>query len=146
MPVDLFFFGFFFFFFQGKQIECSGLCISGQTIRDATENLRRYPNPENMKFIANIGSVDILHGRDLPDMCQDYINLTKVCENRNIQLIITTLAPLANRMHLFNDAQKLTKFNEFLMNRLSNKFQVIDITPCTSCPKSNKVLFECYQP
>lgn len=99
-----------------------------------------------MKIIVNLGSVDILHGRDLPDMCQDFINLTEVCEVRKIQMIVTTLAPLANRMYCFNDTTKTMKFNDFLMKRLPKNFEVIDIAPCTMHLNSNKILYECYQP
>lgn len=132
--------------FEGKQIHRSGMCISGQRIRDATERLKRYPNTDNMKIIANLGTVDILHGRDLADMCQDYINLVKVCYARHIEIVITTLAPIANRLHLPNDVRKFHEFNEFLVKRFSKQHLVIDIELCMTSPKTGKILFDCYQP
>lgn len=97
-----------------------------------------------MKIVINLGTIDILHGRDLTDMCQDYTNLVKVCFQRNIQIVITTLAPIANRMHIDGDVHKLHDFNEWLINRFSGKHQVIDITDCM-CEKNGKLWFDCYQ-
>ncbi|XP_031639356.1 maternal effect protein oskar-like [Contarinia nasturtii] len=133
-------------FTNRKQIHRSGLCISGQRIRDATERIKRYPHTDNMKIIVNLGTVDILHGRDLSDMCQDYMNLVKMCYHRNIQIVITTLAPIANRMHIEDDVNKWHDFNRFLLTKFANKHQVIDIKHCMLCPKTGKVWFECYQP
>lgn len=129
--------------FIGKQIHRSGLCVSGQSIRDACERIKRYPHPDNMKIIANLGTVDILHGRDLADMYQDYYNLVKVCNTRGIEIVITTLPPIANRLHLRSDVQKLNDFNDFLL-KLKNQL-VIDIRSCMTCPATGKVLFDCYQ-
>lgn len=96
--------------------------------------------------MVNLGTVDILHGRDLADMCQDYINLVKVCNNRKIDMVITTLAPIGNRMHIETDKKKWREFNEFLVKRYSNKMLVIDIVPCMTTYNKDKILYECYQP
>lgn len=97
-----------------------------------------------MKIIVNLGSVDILHGNDLTDLCQDFKELVKECQRRRIQPIITTLAPLANRLHC--TAEKLRKFNEFLIKEFSDRFCVIDITPCLVDKLSGRLMFSCYQP
>lgn len=131
--------------FKGKRIHRSGLCISGQRIRDATERLKRCSCTDNMKIIVNLGTVDILHGRDLSDMCQDYINLVNFCQYRNIKIVITTLPPIANRLHVEADVKKWCDFNEFLIKRFSNKMLVVDIVPTMMCVKTSKVLFDCYQ-
>lgn len=130
----------------GKGIQRNGLCISGQSIRDATERIERLPEQSNMKIVVNLGSIDILHGSDLTDMCQDYKELMKVCERRRIETVITTLAPLANRRHCSNDTKKLHQFNEFLMKQFSGKFCVIDITSCLVDGGTHKLMFACYQP
>lgn len=130
----------------GKGIHRSGLCISGQSIRDALDRIKRYPDLSNTKIIVNLGSIDILHGRDLTDVCQDFKDLMKECQRRRIQPIITTLAPLANRLYCPNDAKKLRQFNEFLLDEFSGKFRVIDITSCLVDKKSGKLMFSCYQP
>lgn len=131
---------------SGRRIQKSGYCISGQTIRDATDRIKRITHSNNMKIIVNLGTVDILHGRDLADMCQDYLNLIKYCERRNITIIATTLAPLANRKFCAGDTEKWQEFNKFLMKRVAGKIQVIDIVGCMECQKTGKVLFDCYQP
>lgn len=99
-----------------------------------------------MKIIVNLGSVDILHGNDLADMCEDFKALMVECKRRHIQPIITTLAPLANRLHCQNDVKKLRQFNEFLVNQFSDKFHVIDITQYFVDKTTGKVMFSCYQP
>lgn len=131
---------------SGKQIHRSGFCISGQRISAATDRLKRFPHTDNMRIIVNLGTVDILHGRDLNDMCHDYMNLVKVCYHRNINIVITTLAPIANRLHNITDVQKWRDFNEFLVNKFGDKYQVIDIAKCMICPKTGKTLFDCFQP
>lgn len=130
----------------GKRIHRSGLCISGQSIHDATERIRRLPVQSNMKMIINLGSIDILHGNDLTDMCQNYKELVKVCDRRRIEIVITTLAPLANRLHCKCDTMKLHQFNEFLVKQFSTNYRVIDITSCMVNEVTDKLLFSCYQP
>lgn len=132
---------------QGKNIQRSGFCVSGQRIRDATDRLKQFPNTDNMKIIVNLGTVDILHGRFITDMCQDYINLVKLCAHRGIEVIITTLAPIGNRLHVKDDVKKLNDFNTFLYNKFRNTHQIIDITACMVNPKTGKTFIETtYQP
>lgn len=121
------------------------MCISGQSIRNATERIKRYPYTENMKIISNLGAVDILHGRELSDVCQDYVNFIKICDHRGIKAVITTIPPLANRLHS-QDEQTRHELNYFLKKRFSQTHLVIDIEPCMVCSESGKVLFDCYQP
>lgn len=130
----------------GRGINRSGLCISGQSIRDATDRIKRYPEQSNMKIIVNLGSVDILHGSDLSDVCQGFKELMRECQRRRIQPIITTLAPLANRLYCQEEVKKVRQFNEFLVNEFSGQFRVIDITSCLADKKTGKLMFCCYQP
>lgn len=121
--------------------------MSGQRIRDATERLKRFPNTDNMKIIVNLGTVDILHGRYQSDMCQDYINLVKLCSNRGIEVIITTLAPIGNRLHDKDDVKKLNDFNKFLINKFGSSHQVIDINACMVNKTNGRTFIETtYQP
>lgn len=99
-----------------------------------------------MKLIINIGSVDILHGVSLSDMCNDFINLVRLCDRRNIFIVITTLAPLGNRLHNTEDVDKLIKFNQFLIGTFSSKHPVIDLTKCMLCQAQNTIYMGCYQP
>lgn len=130
----------------GNGISQIGLCVSGQTIRDALSRLHNYPNVDRMKLIINIGSVDILHGTGLSDMCNDFINLVRLCERRNIYIVITTLAPLGNRLHVKEEVERLKKFNQFLISTFASKHQVVDVTKCMLDPTQNAVYMGCYQP
>lgn len=161
---------FFVFVCVENNINRSGLCISGQSIRVATENLQRFPNVKNMKIITNLGAVDILHGRDMSgncrnqiyytiiwqivmwlrlsnyttDICQDYKNLVKVCENRGIDIVLTTVPPLGNRLFGEEDKRKRNEMNEFIKKQFSPMHPVIDIEPCM-VSTHGKVLYDCYQ-
>lgn len=118
-----------------------GLCVSGQTIRSAATRLHQR---ENIKIILNIGSVDLLHGRDFVDMREHFINLMQVCKQQNIQVIITTLAPLANVLHAEDLRAKFDAFNQFLIRTYSKSHTVIDISNCMINRRTHKVMFECY--
>lgn len=126
---------------EGSVIHC-GLCVSGQTIRSAAKNLRNY---SNIKIILNIGSVDLLHGRDFVDMREDFRRLMQICRERNIQVIITTLAPLANALNAEGLREKYNAFNDFLFRTYSRSHKVIEIHKCMIDFESQKTLFECYQ-
>lgn len=100
----------------------------------------------NVKFndylILNIGSVDLLQGRNFIEMRNDFVELYSELENRGIHTVVTTLAPLAN-MLFSKDIQKTwQQFNSYLTANYSN---VIDIA-CCFVSNTDRVLFECYQP
>lgn len=122
-----------------------GLCVSGQTIAEAKARILRLSDTRNMRLIINIGSFDILNNHLMGDICNDYIDLVKTCRKRNIQIVITTLAPLVNQLFDESSCQKLKLFNEFLINRFSSKYNVIDISSCMYTPGTNRVSFGCYQ-
>lgn len=126
---------------EGRVRHC-GLCVSGQTIRSAAKNLR---NCANIKIILNIGSVDLLHGRDFVDMRADFVRLMQVCAERNIRVIITTLPPLANALNEEGLRAKQKAFNDFLIRTYSRSHNVIEIHKCMIDFKSQKTLFDCYQ-
>lgn len=117
--------------------------MSGQTIKSAAKRLRYC---SNIKIILNVGSVDLLHGRDFVDMRGDFMQLMQICKERNIQVIITTLAPLANKLDAEDLRPKYDAFNKFLIQTYSRSHKVIDIKKCMVDPRSQKVIFECYQP
>lgn len=99
-----------------------------------------------MKIILNVGSVDLLHGRDFLDMREDFMYLMRVCEERNIQVIITTVAPLANTLNSSDTCSKYHAFNQFLVQTYSHSHKVLQIHECLLDVRSGKVLFDCYQP
>lgn len=126
---------------EGSVKQC-GLCVSGQTIQSATNRLRYC---KNIKIVLNIGSVDLLHGRDFVDMRDDFTRLMQVCQERNIQVVITTLAPLANVLNAEGLREKFDQFNKFLIQTYSRSHKVIEIHKCMIDPKSLKTIFDCYR-
>lgn len=71
--------------------------------------------------------MDILHGHELVEMCNDFEHLIEVCENRGVQPIITTLAPLANTGHSPHMFEKLRQFNVFIIEKYFTQYEIIDI-------------------
>lgn len=126
----------------GKVRYC-GLCVSGQTIKSAAKRLR---NCAKIKIILNVGSVDLLHGRDFIEMRNDFGQLIQICRERNIQVIITTLAPLANKLDSEDLRRKYDAFNRYLIQSYSRSHKVIDIKKCMVDARSQKIIFDCYQP
>lgn len=128
--------------FAEGQIRHCGLSVSGQTIEAAANRLRNF---NNIKIILNIGSVDLLHGRDVIEMRRDFDRLIRICNERRIQVVITTLAPLANTFHLEVLQEKWSAFNEYLLKTYSRSHNVIDIRGCMMDAKGQRILFDCYQ-
>lgn len=118
-----------------------GQCVSGLSIEAATKRMRGITNA---RIILNVGSIDILHGRDSVDMHKHFANLVNTCRRQNIDLIITTLAPLANRIHLREIANQVKSFNQHLIKKYSATFKVIDINQCM-VDKNGYTIFACYQ-
>lgn len=128
----------------GKLDNC-GLCISGQTIAEATARISRFSDTNNMRLIINIGSFDIMTNRFMVDICNDYINLVKTCRKRNIDIVITTLAPIFHLLFDESSRQKMEKFNDFLISKFGSMYPVIDIAHRMKSERTNKVSLGCYQ-
>lgn len=124
-------------------IKRSGLCISGQTIGDAANYVAKLLNPIDDYVIVNIGSVDLLHGREFADMKCDFERLLAAFQSRHIQPVITTLAPLANHGHEQDTRRKWTLFNAYLLKEFPS--HVLDITSCFTSG-NGQTLHDCYQP
>lgn len=92
--------------------------------------------------ILNVGSIDLLHGHDLIDMKNDFLDLYIELESRGIEPVVTTLAPLANMCFSKDIQMKWQGFNFFLINNFPN---VLDIASCF-LSNTQRVLFDCYQP
>lgn len=75
-------------------------------------------------------------------MQSDFVDLMSVFANLRIQPIITTLAPLANCGHSPEMREKLDKFNDFLKK---NYWVCLDLFDCL-VDRSNRTLYDCYQP
>lgn len=120
---------FLLLFFQFRKTDNGiGFCVSGQTISSATKQIELAHYFKASHLILNVGSVDILNGQSLDDMCTDFDRLIRVCELRGCVPIVTTLAPIANNKHhsmVIHD--KLNAFNFYLLNNYSPKYPFIDI-------------------
>lgn len=101
----------------------SGSCVSGQTIKEASAVCQGLD--DNQMIIVNIGSTDILNGKELVDILLEMMTLMKICAKKSIIPILTTLAPLGHR-NKGNRSEVLQAFNEFLRDNPYN-FPVIDI-------------------
>lgn len=130
-------------FAPGKKVYQSGLCVSGQTISDAS---LRVSTAESLApyVIINIGSVDILNGKPLVRMESDAIRLTEAIRARNSIPIWTSLAPLGNYNHQPQIASKVKRFNEFLERTMSEN-HYIDVSGRVK-NTNGKTLYDCYQP
>lgn len=129
-------------FFSGrKRLKKLGLCASGQTIKKLTKRIQSHTHiSENV--LINIGSVDILQGRDLLDMQQDFFELIDELRYHNLYAVFTTVAPLANCFYQTEVKKKVARFNQFIKKTTEN---VIDISGCFLNEKG-KILYDFYQP
>lgn len=118
-----------------------GHCVSGQGIRKAINNISRTINAIRCdRAIINLGSIDLLQGREIVDMTRDMVHLYNLLCEKNIHPIFTTIPALANQMHNPRIQQNRIYFNNFLMK----KFDCIDIDICF-LSNLNEVSFELYQ-
>lgn len=121
-----------------QRVYQSGLCISGQTIRGAANRILQLPRDEDV--IINVGSVDLLHGRNLYDMYEDFIFLERCCLLRDINPIMTTLVPIANQMHNKALQLKLLVFNDKIRNC---GFDYIDLYDCMV--RDGSLMMSCFK-
>uniref|UniRef100_A0A182MQQ1 OSK domain-containing protein n=1 Tax=Anopheles culicifacies TaxID=139723 RepID=A0A182MQQ1_9DIPT len=130
-----------FSFDRGHQIDMSGLCISGLTLAEAAKRVEMAPFIAD-HVLVNVGTVDLLHGREMIDLIHDFNQLVARFRERNVEPIMTTLAPIANSGGRTPMADRLLKLNEYI---------------CRTCPRTidlwknfvhanGTVRFECYQP
>lgn len=124
----------------------SGLCKSGLSIRGAISMLQSIAYIKTPSIIINVGSIDIMHGRDLVEMRLDYKELVDLCVKRNIRPIITTLAPLANtsHYHLRDMREKLILFNNHLLDHYYHKHHVINLWSRMTTPRG-RTIFEYFE-
>lgn len=130
--------------FLENGVQKAGLCVSGLDIPTAAKLIEFTPHFKSSNVLINVGSVDILHDHLLYDMCRDFDHLVRMCENRGIRPIITTLAPLANSSHSPEMRDKLLKFNAYLWNKYSAVYPMIDIWSLMVKP-SGRIDFNCYE-
>lgn len=91
----------------------SGLCVSGMTISMATNRLRAIRNHKFERVLIYLGSFDIINGRELIELMNDFDELIEVCKKKQLKAIACTLAPLP--LHEYgNRLDTLKGFNKYL--------------------------------
>lgn len=113
--------------FTDNGVQQIGFCVSGQTISGAAKHIEMAQYFKASHLILNVGSADILYGRSIVDMCMDFDNLIRACEQRGCKPIITTLAPIAQCKRSPEIHDKLIAFNLYLLNEYSVSYPFIDI-------------------
>lgn len=127
--------------FNHDNIFQSGFCVSGLTIAEATMNMEKVG--PNKIVLLNVGSTDIVQGKELIDMICGMLRLMKICKMLDIVPILTTILPLANCG--FGNRTRVTNgFNEFLMHN-PFKFPVIELHKLFLI-NHGTMNFHCYQP
>ncbi|KAM7362286.1 oskar [Cochliomyia hominivorax] len=131
-------------FKKNQRILQSGLCVSGQTISASIRRIRALAD-NRRSIILNIGSVDIMQGRQLIQIEHDFRELILTMLKKGIKPILTTLAPLANYSHNHDVKRMLERFNDFIKREGQQRHLiVIDIWKCLVNEKGH-VFFDCYQ-
>lgn len=100
-----------------------GSCISGLTIKNLARIVRSSMHIES-RVIVYVGTVDILKGRHIETIIDDYFDLMSAFRERGIEPILCTLAPIGENAEY---ACIINKFNCWLTNR---KWRVVDIHRC----------------
>lgn len=109
-----------------------GHCASGQTIEMALHKLENHPETFTAgAYLVNLGAMDILMGRDIYDIQNDYKNLLKRLLELKKLPICTTLPPILiteeQRAIWRQIYQKLMLFNRFVEDFLCDtEFVFID--------------------
>jgi hypothetical protein len=104
----------------------SGFCVSGLTVRKASELVRKMDAEVYKTLLVNIGSVDIAEGRNLRQLLQDMIEFVRICKGKKIKVVLTTVPKLANGIK----SENLIKFNDYLRSFTASEFPVIDLNLC----------------
>jgi OSK domain len=125
------------------RIRKCGHTVSGLKIREAIEQVEACE--DGITVIINVGSVDIIEGKELIQMIKDFDKLMAACGEKFITPIVTTLPPLPN--YKVNNRQKVLEgFNCFLRKeRERYLFPLIDLNLCMTI-KNGEGNLRFYQP
>lgn len=110
---------------ENEILKC-GLCKSGLTIKGATEIVLGQDKTDRCAIVY-VGSVDIITGRSLADLQNDFKEFINACRERRLYPILCTLAPIPTHQ-LGSRKAVLQDFNKFL-EAVAYEFQlpIIDI-------------------
>ncbi|XP_043269694.1 uncharacterized protein osk [Venturia canescens] len=93
----------------------SGLCKSGQTIKECTRRLKKVEVLAN-KLVVMLGAEDIYRGHSSDEMIEDMEELLLCLENRHAfsksAITLCTIPPLAN-LHVLGHKKKLENLKDF---------------------------------
>lgn len=115
-----------------------GYCISGLTIKKLAQIVRSSAHIDS-RVIVYVGSVDILSGRQLDSIINDYHDLVSAFRERGIEPILCTLAPVGEKSNHYDGV--INGFNCWLNNR---KWSVIDFNSCF-LDENGKIIRSVYQ-
>lgn len=90
--------------------------------------------------IINLGTFDLLNGRNAVNMMADVVRLLNALKRKDIRPILTTLAPIPKHLDGELDERRQS-FNKFIREN----FDHIDIEK-SFLSNEKRVLLECYQP
>lgn len=93
-------------------IHCGYYCVSGLTIKNATERVRIIPEGER-SAIVYLGSVDIIQGENLAALDKAFRNFIDACRKKLLFPVLCTLAPIPTHQ-LGNRKSTLVDFNNCL--------------------------------
>lgn len=102
----------------------SGLCVSGMTISAATHKLRGVRNQKFERILIYLGSFDIINGKQLIELMNDFDELVGVCKRKGLKAVACTLAPLPFYEN-GNRQETLIGFNKYL--KTLSKLSTIDV-------------------
>lgn len=118
----------------------SGLCWSGMTISMASNKLRGIKNQKFERILVYLGSFDIIDGKELIEMINDFDEFVNVCTRKKIKAVACTLAPIPF-YEVGNRLETLIGFNKYL--RILSKLSVIDVNKMFLGP-NDKYNDRCY--
>ena len=82
----------------------SGFCVSGQTIRDATEHIKQKIAEDDARpksGLVYLGASDIIMGRKFHEMKKDLDEFVSACRIRSFNLVFCTLTPIPSHQGNF---------------------------------------------
>jgi hypothetical protein len=120
----------------------SGLCVSGMTIKMATNKLRGLRNQGFERILIYLGSFDIIDGKELIEMMNDFDELVEVCKRKQLKAVACTLAPLPSHEE-GNRIETLIGFNKYL--KTLSKLSIINVKKAFLAPEGGYCYDErCY--
>lgn len=110
-----------YFFRTDSTIKHWSLCKKGQTIADAIHIIKQLPRHHERRVIINIGVTDITQNQSFAEIKIQYKELVKLCIERKMKPIITTLVPYDGA-----DMKTMKRLYNFNIHLKKNYKNVVD--------------------